>query len=27
MQAIDNPALKQAAQVVRSKLDRVVAHV
>ena len=27
MQAIDNPALKQAAQVVQSKLDRVVAHV
>ncbi len=27
MQAIDNPALKQAAQVVRSKLDRVVAQV
>jgi uncharacterized protein (DUF302 family) len=27
MQAIDNPAMKQAAQVVRSKLDRVVAHV
>ena len=27
MQAIDNPALKQAAQVVRSKLDRAVAHV
>jgi uncharacterized protein (DUF302 family) len=26
MQAIDNPALKQAAQVVRSKLERVVAH-
>ena len=27
MQAIDNAALKQAAQVVRSKLDRVVAQV
>jgi uncharacterized protein (DUF302 family) len=27
MQAIDDPALKQAAQVVRSKLDRVVAQV
>jgi len=27
MQAIDNPALKQAAQVVRSKLDRVVAQI
>lgn len=27
MQAIDNPALKEAAQIVRSKLDRVVAQV
>ncbi|HUZ90982.1 MAG TPA: DUF302 domain-containing protein [Methylocella sp.] len=27
MQAIDNPALKRAAQIVRSKLDRVIAHV
>ncbi|AID31579.2 hypothetical protein BFX40_04195 [Mesorhizobium sp. SEMIA 3007] len=27
MQAIDNPALKQAAQVVRSKLERVVAQL
>ena len=27
MQAIDNAALKQAEQVVRSKLDRVVAQV
>ena len=27
MQAIDNPALKRAAQVVRSKLDRVIAQV
>ena len=27
MQAIDNPALKQAAQIVRSKLDRVVAQM
>lgn len=27
MQAIDNPMLKQAAQVVRSKLDRMVAQV
>ena len=27
MQAIDNPALKEAARVVRSKLDRVVAQL
>jgi uncharacterized protein (DUF302 family) len=27
MQAIDNPALKQAAQVVRAKLEKVVAQV
>jgi uncharacterized protein (DUF302 family) len=27
MQAIDNPALKQAAQVVRAKLEKVVAEV
>lgn len=27
MQAIDNPALKQAAQIVRAKLEKVVAHV
>jgi hypothetical protein len=27
MQAIDNPALKPAAQVVRAKLETVVAHV
>ena len=27
MLAIDNPALKEAARVVRSKLDRVVAQV
>jgi len=27
MQAIDNPALKQEAQVVRSKLERAVAQV
>ncbi len=27
MQAIDNAALKQAAQVVRAKLEKVVAHV
>lgn len=27
MLAIDNPALKEAAQVVRSKLQRVVAQV
>lgn len=27
MQAIDNPALKQAAQTVRSKLERVVARL
>jgi len=27
MQAIDNPALKEAAEVVRSKLRRMVAHL
>ena len=27
MQAIDNPALKEAARVVRAKLDRVVAQL
>ena len=27
MQAIDNPALKEAAEVVRSKLRRIVAHL
>lgn len=27
MQAIDNPALKQAAQAVRLKLERVIAHL
>lgn len=27
MQAIDNPALKQAAQAVRLKLERAVAHL
>jgi uncharacterized protein (DUF302 family) len=27
MLAIDNPALKEAAEIVRSKLSRVVAHL
>jgi len=27
MQAIDNPALKEAAQIVRSKLEKVVAAI